>query len=139
MTERIDGGPVMSRTEPICLPDQVTHEDVWNRIASALPEVLAEAIRRTADGEPGRPQDPRQATYAGFPPDSWFTIDWADSRVSIHNQLRVLRLLRPGEGVVTEVSGRRIRLRGSSLEATSEGLPARCGDGAIWLTDWDEA
>lgn len=139
MNESIDAGPIMSRSQPISLPEQVTHEEIWNGIASALPDVLADAIGRAARGEPGQPQDPEQATYAGFPPDSWFTIDWSESRASVHHQLRVLRLLRPGEGVVTEVSGRRIRLRASSLDLSSGGLPAQCGDGLIWLTDWDDA
>jgi methionyl-tRNA formyltransferase len=139
MDESIDAGPIMSRSEPIPLPDKVTHDEVWNRIASAVPDVLAEAIQQTVDGEPGRPQDPEQVTYAGFPPDGWFTIDWAESRASIHHQLRVIRLLRPNEGIVTEVAGRRVRVRESSLEASGEGLRAQAGDGPIWLTDWEDA
>jgi methionyl-tRNA formyltransferase len=139
MNESIDAGPILSRSQPISLPEQVTHEELWNRITSALPDVLTDAIERAVHGEPGQPQNPEQATYAGFPPDSWFTIDWTQPRASIHNQLRVLRLLRPGEGIVTGVSGRRIRLRESSLDFSSDGLPAQCADGLIWLIDWDDA
>jgi methionyl-tRNA formyltransferase len=139
MNESIDAGPIMARSQPIVLPEQVTHEEIWNRIASALPDVLTEAVRRAEYGEAGQPQELEQATYAGFPPDSWFFIDWSDSRASIHNQLRVLRLLRPGEGVVSEVGGRRIRIRESSLDAASGGLPTQCRDGLIWLTGWEDA
>jgi methionyl-tRNA formyltransferase len=139
MNESIDAGPIISRGRPIELPDHVTHDEIWTRSASALPEVVTDAIRRATRGEPGQPQDPEQATYAGFPPDEWFAIDWTATRSSIHNQLRAIRLLRPVEGILTEVSGRRIRVRGSSLDESGEGLVAQCGDGVIRLTDWEDA
>jgi methionyl-tRNA formyltransferase len=139
MNETIDAGPIMSRSAPIPLPDRVTHEDIWDRIAAVIPETLTDAIARVARGEPGRPQDAEQATYAGFPPDAWYTIDWTDSRARIHHQLRAIRLLRPAEGVLTTVIDRRIRLRGSSLDPTGDGLCVQCGDGLLRLTDWDDA
>jgi methionyl-tRNA formyltransferase len=139
MNETIDAGPIMSRSAPIPLSEQVTHDDIWNRIAAVLPETLTDAIARVARGEPGEPQDAEQATYAGFPPDAWYTIDWTASRASIHHQLRAIRLLRPAEGVLTIASGRRIRLRGSSLDMTGNGLCVQCGDGPLRLTDWDDA
>ncbi|GAB3650204.1 methionyl-tRNA formyltransferase [Glycomyces tarimensis] len=139
MNERVDAGPVLARSAPIPLPDLVSHEAIGELTASALPEVLTVAIARAARGEEGEPQVEEQATYAPLPTDSWYAIDWSRPRERVHHQVRALRLLRPGQGVVTEVAGRRIRLRASSLAPVDGALPARCADGELWLTDWEDA
>jgi methionyl-tRNA formyltransferase len=139
MTEQVDAGPVMARSEPLPFPDSISHEAIWDLTAAALPGVLAEAIARAARGDAGEPQDPDQASTAPLPTDDWYDIDWTAGRERIHHQVRALRLLRPGQGVVTEVSGRAIRLRESRLEPVDGALRAPCGDGALWLTDWEDA
>ena len=139
MTEQVDAGPVMARSEPIPFPDSISHEAIWDLTAAVLPGVLAEAVERAARGEEGEPQDPDQATAAPLPTDDWYDVDWTEGRERIHHQVRVLRLLRPGQGVVTEVAGRAIRLRESSLEPVDDALRAPCGDGELWLTDWEDA
>lgn len=139
MNERVDAGPVLGRSAPIPLPDLVSHEAIWDLTASALPAVLSEAITRAARGEAGEPQDEEQATYAPLPTDDWYEIDWSHSRARVHHQIRVLRLLKPGQGAVTEVAGRRVRVRASSLDPVDGALAVPCADGELWLTDWEDA
>src|SRR5580693_8665025 len=93
MSETIDAGPVLAQAEGIPLPEEITHQDVWELIKRAVPGLLADALDRLADGDPGTPQDERKATYAGFPPADWHEVTWRDTRFRTHNQVRVLRLL----------------------------------------------
>ena len=139
MTEQVDAGPVLARSAPIPIPDLVSHEAIWELTAAALPGVLAEAISRAAGGEAGTPQSDEEATHAPLPSEDWYELDWSQSRVRVHNQVRVLRLLRPSQGVVTEVAGRLIRLRATSLDPVTGAPTADCADGQLWLTDWEDA
>lgn len=139
MNDDMDSGPVMSRSDLIPIPDRPTHEEIWNRIASALPNVLTESIRLAIAGANGEPQESELATYASLPTAEWFVIDLADSRVRIYHQIRAIDFLRPGEGVVVEAGNRRIRVRQASLAEIPGGLAVPCADGTLWLADWEYA
>jgi methionyl-tRNA formyltransferase len=138
MNERIDAGPVLAQAEGISLPDQVTSEDAWQLIKAALPGLLEIALNRVLRGDPGTPQDEREATYAGFPPAEWYSITWQLDRRSTHHQIRVLRYLNGGQGPLAEINGRRIRINSASLEA-SIGIRVECADGPLWITSSDES
>ena len=133
MTERIDAGPVLAQVADLPLPDTVTSQDVWELIKSALPQLINEAFDRAVRGDPGRPQDENQASYAGFPTPDWYTVTWRDSRHKIHNQIRVLRYMRRGETAVLQLEGDTLRVHGTSL-TNDGGLRIECEDGPLWLT-----
>jgi methionyl-tRNA formyltransferase len=133
MSETIDAGPILAQAEGIPLPDDVTHQDVWELTRAAVPGLLADALDRIVSGDPGTPQNEGDATYAGFPPADWYEVTWRDSRSSTHNQIRVLRLLNGGEGPVVELRGRRVQVHRTSLDS-GEGLRVECADGPLWVT-----
>jgi methionyl-tRNA formyltransferase len=138
MCEEIDAGPLLAQAEGILLPDEVTHDDIWQLIKGALPGLLADALGRVADGDPGTPQDEGRATYAGFPPADWHEITWRDGRFRTHNQVRVLRLLNGGQGPMAELRGLRVQVHRTSLE-DGEGERVDCADGPLWVTYSDPA
>lgn len=133
MSETIDAGPVLAQTEGILLPEEITHQDVWELIKRAVSGLLADALDRLAHGDPGTPQDERKATYAGFPPADWREVTWRDTRFRTHNQVRVLRLLNGGQGPVVDLEGRRVQVHRTSLTG-GEGARVECADGPLWMT-----
>lgn len=133
MTDRIDAGPVLAQADDLPLPDRVTSQDVWELQQAALPALIDQALERMALGDPGTPQDETQSTYAGFPPPGWYTVTWQGSRHSLHNQIRVLRYLKRGEGPVVEFQGQTVRVEGTSL-TEDDGVRIECADGPLWIT-----
>jgi methionyl-tRNA formyltransferase len=133
MTERIDAGPVLAQVDDLPIPDLVTSEAVWELTKAALPGLLGAALNRVAHGDPGTPQDEAKATYASFPPPDWSTLTWQGSRYSLHNQIRVLRYLRHGEGPVAQFQGRTVQVHGTSL-TDDGGIRLDCADGPLWVT-----
>lgn len=133
MSETIDAGPVLAQAGGLPLPEDVTHQAVWELTRAAVPGVLAEALDRLADGDAGTPQDESRATYAGFPPPDWHEVTWQDTRFRTHNQIRVLRMLNGGQGPVAGLDGQRVRIDRTSMEA-GEGTRVECADGPLWVT-----
>jgi methionyl-tRNA formyltransferase len=133
MTERIDAGPVLAQVDDLPIPDQVTREDIWGLTEAALPDLLGQALDSAAHGDPGTPQDESKATHAGFPPPDWYTVTWQGGRRSLHNQIRVLRYLRRGEGPVAQFQGRTVEIHGTSLTEDG-GTRIECADGPLWVT-----
>jgi methionyl-tRNA formyltransferase len=133
MTDRIDAGPVLAQVDDLPLPDRVTSRDVWELQQAALPVLFRQALERVARGALGTPQDEKQATYAGFPPPDWYTVTWQGSRHSLHNQVRVLRYLRRGEGPLAEFQGSTVRVERTSL-TDDGGSRIECADGPLWVT-----
>lgn len=133
MTERIDAGPILAQVDDLPLPDLVTRQDVWELIKTALPGLINRALDLAVRGDPGVPQEDRQASYAGFPPPDWYTVTWQGSRRSLHHQVRVLRYLRGGEEPVVEFRGSTVQVRGTSL-AEDDGIRVECADGPLWVT-----
>jgi len=133
MTGRIDAGPILAQVEDLPLPERVTGRDVWELQQAALPALIHQAFERVVRGDPGMPQDEAQATYAGFPPPDWYTITWQGSRHSLHNQIRVLRYMRRGEGPTVEFQGNTVRVEQTSL-TDDGGSRTECTDGPLWVT-----
>jgi methionyl-tRNA formyltransferase len=133
MTERIDAGPVLAQVDDLPLPDRVTNQDVWELTKAALPGLINQALDRVVRGDPGIPQNEDQVTYAGFPPPDWYTVTWQGSRRSLHNQIRLLRYMRRGEGPVVELQGSTVRVDGASLTEDG-GIRIACADGPLWIT-----
>lgn len=137
MVEEVDAGPIMSRSDPLRIPEKVTNRDIWQLTASALPKVVGESLRLVIEGAPGEPQDPATVTRAPLPTEDWFDLNWNDRRIDIFHQIRAINFLRPGEGTIADVEGRRVKVRWASLDEAPGALKVRCGDGSIWLTDWE--
>jgi len=133
MEERIDTGAIFAQADDLPVPDEVTSEDVWDLIRTALPGLLAEAIDAVVRGDPGTPQDEREMTYAGFPPPEWYDVSWLDGRRDLHNQIRVLRYLNEGQGPVVIVQDEIVQVHHSSLAADG-GIRIECADGPLWVT-----
>lgn len=133
MTSRIDAGPILAQLDDLPLTDRVTSADVWELQRAALPGLLSQALDRLVRGDPGTPQDEEQATYAGFPPPDWYSIAWQGSRDSLHNQIRVLRYMKRGEGPVAEFQGNTVRVEKTSL-TDDGGVRIECADGPLWVT-----
>ncbi len=136
MSEVIDAGPVLAQGDGIPLPEEVTHQGVWELTRAAVPGLLKDALERLAGGDPGTPQDEGKATYAPFPPADWQEVTWRDTRFRTHNQVRVLRMLNGGAGPVAELRGRRVRVDRTSL-AGGQGERVECADGPLWVT-WSD-
>lgn len=133
MTERIDAGPVMAQIDGLPIPDEVTAEDIWDLTKAVLPDLLADALVRARRGDPGEPQDERKASHAGFPPPDWYQVTWRDGRQELHNQIRVLRYLKHGEGPVTEFQGQTVQVYRTSLTEDG-GTRIELADGPLWVT-----
>lgn len=132
MTDRIDAGPILSQVDDLPLPERVTSQDVWRLQQMALPDLLEVAFDRLVRDDFGTPQNEEQATYAGFPPPDWYTVTWQGSRQRLHNQVRVLRYLKRGEGPVVAFQGRTVRVDGASL-TEDNGVRIECADGPLWV------
>jgi methionyl-tRNA formyltransferase len=133
MTNRIDAGPILAQVDDLPLPDRVSSANVWELQQAALPALIREALARVVRGDLGLPQDEAQTTYAGFPPPDWYSVTWQGSRYSLHNQIRVLRYMKRGEGPVVEFQGNTVRVDSTSL-TDDGGVCIECADGPLWVT-----
>jgi methionyl-tRNA formyltransferase len=136
MDDGLDTGPILAQRDDVPLPDDATPETLWEQTCPVVAELLQVALGRVAVGDPGIPQDEARASYAGFAPQDWQTVDWTDKRRRIHHQIRVLRYMSNGTGPVLEVKGARVVVRATSLDS-ADGIRVDCGDGPLWVTSWE--
>lgn len=133
MDEGLDTGPVLAQVDGIPLPDNATPRSVWEQLSPVVAGVLREALGQVVAGDPGVAQDEALASYAGFAPMDWQTVEWTNGRRSIHHQIRVLRYMNGGAGPVIDLKGMRIRVSSTSLDP-GDGVLVECGDGPLWVT-----
>ncbi|WP_232246789.1 methionyl-tRNA formyltransferase [Kitasatospora mediocidica] len=133
MDETFDTGPVIARRGGIPIEDDVTPDRLWPHLGPVIRGLLADALQRVADGDPGEPQDePRPATPACWnrssspstPPGpsrrcttrSAPSASWARTSAPSPRSTAALTVLRtrtsPGSGIRLE-----------------------CADGPIWITE----
>src|SRR5260370_31490494 len=93
MTGRIDAGPVLAQVTDIPLPDWATREEAWDLQAAALPGLLATALDRAANGDPGAPQDESAVTYAAPPPDEWLEVTTQGTRIDTYRHIPLAPVL----------------------------------------------
>jgi methionyl-tRNA formyltransferase len=77
MTARFDAGPVLAQVDDIPVPDQVTSRTSGNSPRPSCRSCLRRPSTARRAGDPGAPQDEREATYAGFPPPDWYQVSVA--------------------------------------------------------------
>jgi methionyl-tRNA formyltransferase len=136
MDDGLDTGPILAQRDDVPLPEHATPGTVWEQTGPVVAELVQVALDRVVAGDPGVPQDEARASYAGFAPQDWQTIDWTDERHRIHHQIRVLRYMSGGTGPVVELKNARVRVRSTSLDG-ADGVRVECGDGPLWVTSWE--
>jgi methionyl-tRNA formyltransferase len=82
-----DTGPVLAQVR-VPITDDDNMSTLMAILVDHAPELLRQALKRVAHGDPGDPQDESQATEAGLFEDAWRVIDWSQPARTIHNQVR---------------------------------------------------
>lgn len=108
MDDGIDTGDiVLQRTLPIEWRD--TYGDVLQRVITAVPGLVLEALDLIAAGSPPRrPQRHLPGSYFGGRGDGDEWLDWTESSVTLHNKIRAIT--HPGPGARTELRGQRVTI-----------------------------
>jgi hypothetical protein len=106
-------------------------------IATAL-TLLPRALEWVAAGDPGDPQPPGGASWAGhFEDDDYARIDWAQSARAIHNQVRAWHLTFGMSGLrapIAELDGEEVVVLQTRLTDPAGGARrVECGDRPIWV------
>jgi len=136
--EGLDTGPVYLSEKTTIEPDE-TVPQLSERLAIMGRELMVRTIRSVVDGSlKPMPQDQNQATMAPMIRRHHGYIDWRDSAIRIHNQVRAFN---PWPGTVTRFRGRVckiLRTRHISAAGSEPGaigsekrsLTVGCGEGA---------
>jgi methionyl-tRNA formyltransferase len=107
LTEGMDEGPVLARSEMAIDPDD-TSGSLGEKLAHAGAPLLASALRGHLEGriEP-EPQDDSRATYAPKVTTDDARIDWSAAGADIRN---LIRALDPEPGAWTTLQGTRVKV-----------------------------
>lgn len=154
MLSDFDTGPILAQVR--CT---IEDDDDWAALAGKYQGLFAplwaQALPRIAAGDPGEPQDERQASYFGaFPDDErWWGIDWSRGAREIHNQVRSCALFLREPGAVGTIDGRPYRIHHTRIisEGVAPQAPAgsfvapgaserprvQCGDGVLELVRYE--
>jgi len=146
-----DTGPILAQgSVPVEDSDDVM--TMVERLMKKSPEILGRAFERLEGGERGDPQDESLATEAPTFEPAWRSIDWSQSALSIHNQVRSWTGLRGLElGAIGTLDAEQVVITktglmdGDSEKATAPGMVitrndgrivVQCGDCPIEILDW---
>ena len=136
MDEGFDTGNIIAQQDGIPLDDDITWQRYCTHAMPVIHTLLMKSLSLVVNGYRGTPQDESASSYAGFMEDEFSIIDWSKSAQEIHNQVRTHRYMRSPDYPLAKVSGDWMRIRRTSLTPTS-GLQVQCGDGPIWVVDFD--
>ena len=145
MAEELDAGDVILTAKTPIDPEEDL-PSLWDRLAKAGAEALAEALPLLAAGTaPRTPQDSTQATFAPMLSRELSPIDWTKPMAAIRNQVRGLI---PWPCAAAELAGQRFKIYktavgtatdktpGTLLSAGQKGIEVACGDGqSLWITE----
>ena len=145
MAEELDAGDVILTAKTPIDPEEDL-PSLWDRLAKAGAEALAEALPLLAAGTaPRTPQDNTQATFAPMLSRELSPIDWTKPMAAIRNQVRGLI---PWPCATAELAGQRFKIYktavgtatdktpGTLLSAGKKGIEVACGDGqSLWITE----
>ena len=145
MAEELDAGDVILTAKTPIDPEEDL-PSLWDRLAKAGAEALAEALPLLAAGTaPRTPQDNTQATFAPMLSRELSPIDWTKPMAAIRNQVRGLI---PWPCAPAELAGQRFKIYktavgtatdktpGTLLSAGKKGIKVACGDGqSLWITE----
>lgn len=131
MNEGLDTGDVILQA-PVAISDNICHGELEALMADIGAELLLEAIFRIEKGSVCRKkQDHEKATYAHMISPADEKIDWQQSALSIHNQIRALD---PKPGAHTIMEGRKLKLYKSQLADINGKANQRPGE-VVYITD----
>jgi methionyl-tRNA formyltransferase len=148
-----DTGPLLAQVR-VPITDDDNMSTLMAILVDHAPELLRQALKRVAHGDPGDPQDESQATEAGLFEDAWRVIDWSQPARTIHNQVRSwvgmrdipLGALGEIDGETCEITKTRLAPDGPEkqertppgtvLRRDGERLVVQCGDGPIEVLTW---
>ena len=143
MDADLDTGPILAQTTIPVLDEETTIDEVGPRLGAAAIALLPQVLERIAAGDPGDPQDPAAATWAGRFGEDYATVDFAKPAREIHNQVRAWALSfdsSPHRGPIAELEeGERVRLLRTSLTERAGALRVECADGPIWIVAHEPA
>ena len=145
MAEELDAGDVILTAKTPIDPEEDL-PSLWDRLAKAGAEALAEALPLLAAGTaPRTPQDSTQATFAPMLSRELSPIDWTKPMAAIRNQVRGLI---PWPCAAAELAGQRFKIYktavgtatdktpGTLLSAGKKGIEVACGDGrSLFITE----
>ena len=143
MDAEFDTGPILAQgTVPIDDED-VTIEQIGQKVNRASFELLPRVFERLAAGDPGDPQPTGGASWAGLFDEDYAAVDWTQPAREIHNQVRAWALtfgLSPVPGPIAELDGERLKLLRTSLIDPGNGArPVETGDGNLWIVESEPA
>jgi methionyl-tRNA formyltransferase len=136
MDAELDTGPTLAQGSVPVEDDDVSIEAIAPRLQAATSGLLPRVLERIAAGDPGDPQPPEGATWAGYFGEDYAEIDWGRTAREIHDQVRAWALtfgLSPVRGPFAEVEGERVRVLQTSLAERPDAVRVEAGDGPIWV------
>ncbi len=143
MDAELDTGAILAQTSVPMLDDDHAIEQVGPRIGAAAIGLLPEVLARIAAGDPGDPQAADEATWAGHFGEDYASVDWSQPARRIHDQVRAWAFtfgLSKVVGPIAELQGHRVRLLRTSLsDPGGSGRRVECGDGPIWVVEYEPA
>jgi methionyl-tRNA formyltransferase len=146
MDEGLDTGDILLQRTIDIAPDE-TGGSLHDRLAQIAPPAILESLALLASGRASRiPQDQTLATYAPKLKREDGKIDWAEPAVVIERKIRAYNPWPGAFGLLTDKSGRQIKLKiiraepieaqgrsGVILWADNRGLAIAAGEGALSL------
>ncbi|MFG1798290.1 methionyl-tRNA formyltransferase [Nocardia sp. NPDC049149] len=132
MDEEFDTGEILCSRGGIPLDEDPTPERLWDRMDPVLNDLLPDALGKVVAGVPGHPQDAREASREPAFEPAFYRVDWSNTTLEVHNQVRALRSM--GTGPVAQIGHRRIRVLRTRLDAGA-GERVECADGPLWIVE----
>jgi methionyl-tRNA formyltransferase len=143
MDAEFDTGPILAQSSVPLEDTDCWVEDFGPKILQSTFAMLPRVFERLEAGDPGDPQSTEGASWAGPFEEDYATVDWSQSAREIHNQVRAWRhLFGTGEieGPIAELDGERLKLLRTSLIDPGDGARrVECGDGPIWVVEFEPA
>ena len=120
MAEELDAGDVILTAKTPIDPEEDL-PSLWDRLAKAGAEALAEALPLLAAGTaPRTPQDSTQATFAPMLSRELSPIDWTKPMAAIRNQVRGLI---PWPCAAAELAGQRFKIYKTAVGTATDKTP----------------
>jgi methionyl-tRNA formyltransferase len=141
MDSEFDTGPILAQSSVPIEDTDTWIEDFGPRILQNTVSMLPQVFERLEAGDPGEPQSDEGVSWAGPFEEDYAAIDWSQSAREVHNQVRAWRhMFGAGDvqGAIGELDGERLKiLRTSLTDPGGDAREAPCGDGSIWITEYE--
>jgi len=143
MDAELDTGAILAQTQVPMYDDDYAIEQVGPRIGAAAIGLLPEVFARIAAGDAGDPQPAEGVTWAGHLGEDYASVDWSQPARRVHDQVRAWAFtfgLSKVVGPIAELDGQQVRLLRTSLgDPGGDTRRVECGDGPIWVVEYESA